>query len=130
MIPGIELSNGKTNITVAPENLRIYFSEESTKLRQRIAELKEEEILHAMEHTILMCARRNHPDLRLEELREVLDLGDLGRIHNWCKTKSGLQIGPLVAAAAVPAASQLPAPSSSGTSSAPPDGSQTTSSTG
>lgn len=129
MIPGIELSNGVTTITVAPENLRIYFSDESTKLREKVKDMTEEEVLHAMERTVLSCARRNHPELTLEQLRDVLDIGDLGKIHTWCKTKSGLQIGPLVAGAgATPNPS--PAPTSSDTSSTQPAGSPTTSSIG
>lgn len=132
MIHGLELTNGKTTITVAPQNLRIYFSDEATKAREDAAAgtLKGDGFLKVMERNILACARRNHPDLTLDELREVLDTADIERVHTWCMTKSGLQIGPLAAAAVAPAASPSPAPSSSDTSSPQPVGSPTTSSTG
>lgn len=132
MIHGIELTNGVTTITVAPQNLRIYFSDEATKAREDAASgtLTGDEFLKVMERNILACARRNHPNLTLEELREVLDTADIERVNAWCMKKSGLQSGPLAVAADGAAASPSPAPNSSGTSSTPQAGSPTISSTG
>lgn len=132
MIPdSIQITDGTTTLHIAPENLRIYFSEAATKLRERAqrAELAGDELLRAMEETILACARRNHPELTLEKLRDVLNVAEIGKIHNWVKTKSGLESGAPRPLDQGGAASPSAAPSSLDTSSTQPAGSQTTSST-
>ena len=126
----IPISNGKTTLYVAPQNLRIYFSEEATKVREDLeaGRVKGDESVRVAERSILACVRRNHPTCTLEELREVLDTADIWKLHAWVMTKSGLKPGPLAEGAG--ASSPSAAPTSSGTSSTPPAGSQTTSSTG
>lgn len=128
MIPGsLELTNGVTTVHVAPENLRIYWSEESVKGRAdaEAGTLSPDDLVRVMQNTILACARRNHPELTMEQLCEVLDVADIVRVHSWVKTKSGLTQPPLGQSAGTTS----PAPTSSGTSSTPQDGSPTTSST-
>ena len=129
MIPGsLELTNGIVTIHVAPENLRIYWSDESVKGRTdaEAGKLSPDDLLRVMQATILACARRNTPELTMDQLCDVLDVADIVRVHSWVKTKSGQVPLPLGRSGGL----ESPAPNSSGTSSTPPDGSRTTSSTG
>lgn len=133
MIPGITLSDGVATIVVAPMNLRIQFGDDTKADVERVmAGMKDDPagFNEAAERVVLACAQRNHPSLKLDQLRDVLDAADLGPILVSVLTKSGFNPRPLGTTAALAvAASPSPAPVSSGTSQPPSDGSQTTSST-
>ena len=133
MIPGITLTDGVTTIVVAPMNLRIQFDEATKPYVDRVLDgIKDDPATfnEAAEQVILACAQRNTPNLKLEQLREVVDAADLGPLLVAVLNKSGFKPRPLgEVPRAAAAASPSPAPASSDTSSTQPDGFLTTSST-
>lgn len=137
MRPGITLTDGTTTIVVPALNLRISTDPEYMPLLDRITSGNistaedREAYAEACIVILLACARLNHPDLKRETLLDLVDSADLGKLISSVLFKSGYKPRPLGEASLEQdaPASLSPAPASSGSSSMPPDGSPTTSST-
>lgn len=131
MIPGIQLSNGATTITVAPMNLRIQFDETLKDDVDRVMQGSKDDpkaFQQSAITVILACARRNHPELSRDQLLDVLDSADLGPVLVSVLTKSGFKPRPLETEPVVAANPSLAA-ASSDSSSTELAGPSTTSST-
>jgi hypothetical protein len=138
MRPGIPLTDGTTTIVVPAMNLRISTDPEYVPLLDRITsanvstDADRDAYAEACIVILLACARLNHPDLKRETLLDLVDSADLAKLIASVLFKSGFKPRPLGEAAPEQEAPANPsaAPASSDSSSMPPDGSPTTSSTG
>ena len=133
MRSGISLTDGTTTLVVPPMNLRIQFDDEIKPHLDRIfaGDISDgHAYMDSCVALLLACARLNHPDLKRETLLDLIDAADLGKLVNAVLRKSGFAPRALgEASAEQEAASLSPAPASLDSSSTPPAGSPTTSST-
>lgn len=129
MISGIEVTDGTAIYTIAPMNLRIQLDTNAQDLAMLSADsATTDERFFAGLNLLLACARRNHPQLTLDALKEAIDTADFMLLVNAVMTKSGFVSRPLAGRATTTA--PQPEPMSSDLSSAQQDGFPTTSSTG
>jgi hypothetical protein len=127
MIPGVVFNLGGTDYTVPPLFLREYFAHES-----ELAILGEpgkhpmKEFAEAARTVLLAVLRRNYPDMTADTFDEIVPIGQLVPLIGAVFSQSGFASRPLTESAP----STSPAPNSSDSSTPPPDGGPTTSSTG
>jgi hypothetical protein len=125
MIPGVEITDGARTFTIAPMNLRILLESNKDDVDRisRGSDGDKDSFNAAAINLLLACGKRNHPDMTRDNILDAVDVADLSGLIVQVMTKSGMKPSPL---AATPA-SLPPEPVSSGSSSAQPAGSPTTS---
>jgi hypothetical protein len=131
MIPGASINFGGTDYTVPPINLRIaYGMEEQIKtICKPDGEVDFAEYVPAASAILFALLQRNYPELSRDSFNDLIDLPMLRPIMNGMLQISGYTARPLVVAAPTSPPNPSPAPDSSDSSMALPDGSPTTSST-
>jgi hypothetical protein len=129
MIPGASINFGGVDYTLPPINLRISFAfEEQIKtICKPEGEVAFADYVDAAAPILFALFQRNYPDMTRDQFNDIVDLPLLRPVMNGMLQVSGYAPRPLEPAVTV-TASPSPEPSSSDTSSAPPDGSQETSS--
>jgi hypothetical protein len=127
MIPGAVIKFGDTDYTVPPINLRVSYLPEMDILCKPEGEVPFGEYVKAASTVLFALMQRNYPDMSRDAFNDLIDLPLLRPIITGMMQISGYGPRPLVAS---PATESAPvAPISSDSSTAPPDGSPTTSST-
>ncbi|OYV49369.1 MAG: hypothetical protein B7Z78_13785 [Rhodospirillales bacterium 20-60-12] len=100
MISGIELTDGTTTITLPPPNLRITDEMEPERVALLAMDQKDPAAVSAAflsmaRKLLLMCARRNHPDLTKAQLDDFLPPSAVLPLYTWALNKAGLKMLPL-----------------------------------
>jgi len=127
MIPGALITFGGTEYTVPPINLRVSYMPEMDVLCKPEGEVPFGEYVKAASTVLFALIRRNYPDLSRDAFDDMIDLPMLKPVMTGMLQVSGYGPRPLVATAEPVSAPAEPISSDSST--APPDGSPTTSST-
>lgn len=129
MIPGASINFGGTDYIVPPINLRVaYGMEEQIKtICKPEAEVDFADYVSASSAILFALMQRNYPELSRDAFNDLIDLPMLRPIMTGMLQISGYAPRPL-AVTTSPAVIHSPEPSSSDSSTAPPDGSPQTSS--
>ena len=128
MIPGAVLKFGDTEYTVPPINLRISYLPEMEVICKPEGEVAFLDYVKAASTVLFALMQRNYPDMTRDQFDNIIDLPMLKPVMAGMLQISGYAAAPL-AIAAEPVSAPAEPPSSD-SSTALPDGSQTTSSTG
>ncbi|MDE1907134.1 MAG: hypothetical protein KGH75_11870 [Rhodospirillales bacterium] len=128
MIPGAVLKFGDTEYTVPPINLRISYMPEMEVICKPEGEVPFLDYVKAASTVLFALMQRNYPDMTRDQFNDIVDLPLLKPVMAGMLQVSGYAARPLEAKAEPV---EAPAePSLSDSSTAPPDGSPTTSSSG
>lgn len=100
MLSGIEISDGTTSITIPPPNLRITDEMEPERLAFAASDQTNPEdrvaaFLVLARKMLLMCARRNYPDMSKQQFDEFVPPAAVMPLYTWAMTKGGLEMLPL-----------------------------------
>lgn len=128
MIPGAILTFAGTDYTVPPINLRIGFAykDQLEAVCKPEGEVPFSEYAEAAGSILFALFQRNYPDMTRDAFNDMIDLPVLRPIMNGMLHISGYVARPLEVTASQAQAPQAE-PSSSDSSTPPPDGSLTTS---
>ena len=128
IIPGAVLKFGDTEYTVPPINLRISYMPEMEVICKPEGEVPFLDYVKAASTVLFALMQRNYPDMTRDQFNDIVDLPLLKPVMAGMLQVSGYAARPLEAKAEPV---EAPAePSLSDSSTAPPDGSPTTSSSG
>lgn len=126
MIPGALIKFGETEYTVPPINLRISYLPEMDILCKPDGEVPFGEYVKAASTVLFALLQRNYPEMTRDQFDDMVSLPLLKPIMSGMLQISGYAARPLDAKAEP--ASEPAEPTSSDSSTEPPDGSPTTSS--
>ncbi|MDE2426906.1 MAG: hypothetical protein KGO96_13480 [Elusimicrobia bacterium] len=130
MIPGINVNLGGTDYTVPPLNLRLFFQfEEDIAVISSPGQHSLGDTAKASTRVLLAVMQRNYPELTEADLLDKLDFVNLNQVVQAMFGQSGFAARPLAPSRPTPTPSPSPAPESSDSSTPPPGGSLTISST-